>query len=76
MIDIVEEGVDGIDALDDAAGQKVPLLRIENPRDNVEGDQPFVTRLFAIDGESDAEAAEHHVRLFMFFDEKVLGDAI
>ena len=57
-IDVVEKGVDRLDALDQPFGKVSPFARGENAGDDVEGDDPLGRVLLPIDGEGDAELAE------------------
>ena len=45
------------------AGEPPPFGRRDDARDDVEGDQPLGGVLAAVDGERDAGAAEHRLRL-------------
>jgi hypothetical protein len=69
MIDVMEEGVDGANALFDALGQPLPFTRRQNPRYNVEGDEAFVGFRRAIDVEGDAGAPEKHLRFALLLAE-------
>src|SRR3546814_1562197 len=61
VIDVVEEGVQCAHALFDAARQAPPFARRDDPRHDVEGDQPLVGFILAIDVESDARSEERRV---------------
>ena len=63
VIDILEEGVERERALADAPLQPAPLGRGEDPRDEVEGDQPLRVPALAIDGEGDADPPEDRLGL-------------
>ena len=58
MIDVVEEGVERLDALLDPLRQPPPFRPGNDPGHYVEGDQPFGGLLLAIDGKCDARLAE------------------
>ena len=58
VIDVVEEDVDRLHALDAAALHELPFGAAENARHEIEGDQPLGRAAFAIDREGDAEPAE------------------
>ena len=65
VIDVVDEAVQGRDALRQAALHVAPLGRRDDARDQVERDQALGARaigvLRAIDREGDADAAEDHL---------------
>ena len=58
VVDVVEEGVERLDALLDALRQPAPFGARKNARHDVEGDQPLGRLFLAIDGEGDAGLAE------------------
>ena len=58
MVDVVEEGVERLDALLDALRQAAPFGAGDDARHDVEGDQPLGRFCLAIDGEGDAGLAE------------------
>ena len=58
VVDVVEEGVERLDALLDALRQPAPFGARKNARHDVEGDEPLGRLLLAIDGEGDARLAE------------------
>ena len=58
VVDVVEEGVERLDALLDALRQPPPFGAGDDARHDVEGDQPLGGLLLAIDGEGDAGLAE------------------
>ena len=63
MIDVAQEHVERAHPLLQALFEDRPLLRRHDPRDHVEGDQPFLGFGVAIDGEGDADAAEQQLGL-------------
>ena len=63
VIDVLDVGVDRLDALLEAALQDFPLRRRENARNDVEGDEPLLRLGVAIDRKGDADAAEQQLRL-------------
>ena len=62
-IDILDVGVDGFDALLEAALQEFPFLGREDARDDVEWDQAFLRLGVAIDRKGDADTPEQEFRL-------------
>jgi hypothetical protein len=62
-INIAQKGVQRGDALRQAALQGRPFRLGQHARDDVEGDEPLGRLGVAIDGESDADAAEKQLRL-------------
>src|SRR3546814_3402335 len=58
MIDVMKKRVKRPHALFDAARQAPPFTRRDDARDDVEGDQPLVGFILAIDVERDAGGAE------------------
>ena len=58
VIDVVEEDVDRLDALDAAPLDQIPFGAVEDAGDEVEGDQTFGRAAFSINGEGDAEPAK------------------
>ena len=73
-VDVAEVGVDRLDALLEAAAQRVPLLRRQDARDDVERDQPFLGVGFAIDREGDADAAEQQLGFLAAVFEDIRGN--
>ena len=73
VVDVIEEGVDGAHALADACPHRLPLLGIEDARDDVEGNQPLDPLLAAVDGEGDPQPAEDQVGLLMLFQQPGMG---
>jgi hypothetical protein len=71
VIDIVEEDVDRLDALDAAPLDQVPLGAVEDARDEVEGDQPLGRTALGIDSEGDAEPAEQLLSGVLLGDEGI-----
>ena len=65
VIDVVEEGVQRPHALLDAALEQPPFRRGNDPRHEVERDQPLQRILGIVDGEGDAEPAEEGFRLLL-----------
>ncbi len=63
VIHVLDVGVDGLDALLQAALQDVPFRGREDAWNDVEGDQPFLRLRVAVDREGDADAAEQQLRL-------------
>ena len=63
VIDVAQEHVERADPLLQALFQQRPFLGRHDPRDHVEGDQPFLGFGVAIDGEGDADPAEQQFRL-------------
>ncbi len=65
VVDVVQEHVERAHALDQAALEAGPFLRGQHARDDVERDQAFgIARVFRVDREGDAEAAEQKFGLF------------
>src|SRR3546814_9328422 len=58
MIDVMQKRVQCPHALFDAARQAPPFTRRDDARDDIEGDQPLVGFILAIDVEGDAGGAE------------------
>ena len=58
-----EEGVQRAHALLEPRLQARPLVGRQDPRHDVEGDQPLGALVLAVDGEGDADAVEERVRL-------------
>jgi hypothetical protein len=71
VIDVVEEGVDRLDALKAAAFDEVPFRAVEDARDEVERDQPFGRAALGIDGKGDAEPAKQLLRRVLLGDERL-----
>ena len=63
MIDVAQEHVERAHPLLQALFEHRPFLGRHDPRDHVEGDQPFLGFGVAIDGEGDADPAEQQLRL-------------
>jgi hypothetical protein len=63
VIDVIEERVDGAHALLDAARQSRPFAPGNDPRHDVERDQPFGRFRLPVDIERDAGAPEEGLRL-------------
>jgi hypothetical protein len=63
VINVVQKGVDGGDALFDAAGQPRPFAARNDARHHVERDQPFGRVRLAIDIEGDPHAPEEGLGL-------------
>src|SRR3546814_18952388 len=63
VIAVVEEGVERAHPLLDPAREAAPLARRDDPRHDVEGDQPLVAAVGAIDVEGDADVAEKSLGL-------------
>ncbi len=63
VIDVVQEHVQRAHPLLQALLKQGPFLGRDDSRDHVEGDQPFLGRGVAIDGEGDADPAEQQFRL-------------
>ncbi len=61
-VDVLQEGVDRLDALDQPRAQPRPFVGEEDARDDVERDDPLGGVAVAIDGEGDAELAEGLLR--------------
>ena len=68
VVHVVHESVERVHALAQPGLHVLPLVLGDDARDHVERDQPFgagaVFILGAVDGEGDADAAEHHLGLF------------
>ena len=62
-INVLDVGVDGFDALLEAALQRRPIRPREDARDDVERDETFLRLGVAIDRKGDADAAEEQLRL-------------
>ena len=62
-IDVFDIGVDRLDPLLESAMQKLPFIGGENTRDDIEGDQPFLSFGIAIDCEGNADTPEHDFSL-------------
>ena len=60
-VDVAQISVDRLDALLKPAAQRVPFLRRQDARDDVERDQPLLGVGLAIDREGDADAAEQQL---------------
>jgi hypothetical protein len=73
VIDVVDEGVQGADALLQAALQPDPLLQRHDARHDVEGDEAFGTFLLAVDGKGDADPMEEGIRLGALLAEPLRG---
>ena len=75
VVDVGDEGVQRRDPLAQAAEQLPPFGRGDDARHHVEGDQSLGTGLLAVDGESDADAAEQQVGLGALLRQPFRGDA-
>ena len=62
-INVLDVGVDGFDALFEAALQDLPFCRRDDARDDVEGDETFLRLGVAVDRKRDADAAEEQLGL-------------
>ncbi len=62
-VDVLDEGVERLDALGEALLQQPPFAGRHDARDDVEGDQPLLRLGLAIDREGDADAAENELGL-------------
>ena len=62
-VNVVEEGIQRFDPLDQPALQPGPFMRGKDAGDDVEWDQPFVRLRVAIDGKGDADAAKEEFGL-------------
>jgi len=58
VVEVLQERVERPHPLLDPARQLAPFARGDDPRDHVEGDQPFFTGILAIDVERDADPAK------------------
>ena len=65
MVDIMDEGVERPYPLLDAGRKAPPLCRREQPRDDIERDQPLIALEPAIDREGDAASAENRLGLLL-----------
>jgi hypothetical protein len=63
VVNIMQEGIQGSDPLPQPVGQDFPLLRGNDARHDVEGDQAFLSGILAIHGEGDADAMKRQVGL-------------
>ena len=72
-VNIREEQVQRLHALDEAGFEPHPFGAAEHARHDIEGDQPLGRILVAIDGESDADAAKQEFRLGAARGEKLGG---
>ena len=61
VIDVVDEQIQGLDALLEPALDVLPLARLDNPRHDVEGPDLFGSRLVAIDVERDAHVQQGQI---------------
>jgi hypothetical protein len=62
-VNVLQKGVDGRDALFEAALQILPLTRADDARHHVEGDQALIGFHIAIDGEGHPHATEEQLGL-------------
>ena len=76
VIDVVEEDVDRLHALDAAALHELPFGAVENARHEIEGDQPLGRAAFAIDREGDAEPAEQLLGRRLLGDQGLDGEIV
>ena len=63
MVDVVDEGVQRPHPLLEPRLEPRPLLRRDDARDDVEGDQPLGAFLLPVDREGDADPVEQGIRL-------------
>ncbi len=63
VIDIVQESVDCLDPLLDAANQQGPLAGADNARHQIERDQPLVSFRFSINVEGDTGSPKEGLRI-------------
>src|SRR4029079_9961694 len=75
-VKIGQEHVERTHALLEAAGKMRPFGLGENPRDDIEGDNPFFGVGVAIDGEGDADPAEQELGFGAAMTEDVRRDAV
>ena len=61
MVDVVQEQVEGLDALQQPGFERLPLGRRDRPRDQVEREDLLDAAAVGIDGEGDALVDEHEV---------------
>src|SRR5690606_30211879 len=62
-VDVPEKGVERLHPLLEPVREPAPFVGREDAGNNVEGDEPLLRRLLAVDGEGDADAAEQKLRL-------------
>ena len=62
-VDVLDEGVECLDALFEAALERRPLRRAHDARQDIEGNDAFGCFILAIEREGDADAPEHQFRL-------------
>ena len=67
MVDVVQEGIERLDALLDALREPAPFRAGDDAGHDVERDQPFGGVFLAIDGEGDARLAEDALGVAHFF---------
>ncbi len=70
VIDVVQKRIQCLHALLQAAIEHFPFVAGDDPRHEIERDQPFAAGFLAVDRERDADAMEGPLRLF-----PLLGDA-
>ena len=63
MVDVVQEDVERTHALLRPASRILPFVGGHDARNDVERDRAFGAGFLAVDGEGDADAVEHDVRL-------------
>ena len=61
VIDVVQEGIQGLDPLPQARFHNAPLMRRNNARHDVERDQALLAGLFAIHGKGNADAVKGEI---------------
>ncbi len=71
VIDVVEEDVDRLDALNAAPLDQIPFGAVEDAGNEVEGDQTFGRAAFSINGEGDAEPAKQLLGGVLLGDERI-----
>ena len=61
MVDIADEGVQGLDALTQSARKKLPLAGRDDARNDVERNQALGTAFFAINSEGDPDPVKQRI---------------
>jgi hypothetical protein len=76
VIDVMQERIERLYALPQAAVEHLPFRRRNDPRHDVERDQPLGSAVLAIDGERDAHAMKCALRFFAFLRDATRGGPV
>ena len=76
VIDVVDEGVERVDALLEAAFDAVPFVRRDDARDQVEGEDAFGAGGVAVDVEGDAQLQQQALGGVLVAEQLAIGERL